>query len=35
MVFHWGLGDSKSPQVSRIFLSILAVLNNQLRPGID
>ena len=28
MVFHWSLGDSKSPQVSRILLSILAVLNN-------
>ena len=28
MVFHWGLGDSKSPQVSRTLLSIVAVLNN-------
>ena len=28
MVFHWGLSDSKSPQVSRTFLSILADLNN-------
>ena len=28
MVFHWSLSDSKSPQVSRTFLSILAVLNN-------
>ena len=28
MVFHWSLSDSKSPQVSRILLSILAVLNN-------
>ena len=28
MVFHWSLSDSKSPQVSRNFLSILAVLNN-------
>ena len=28
MVFHWSLSDSKSPQVSRIFLSILVVLNN-------
>ena len=28
MVFHWSLGDSKSPKVSRTFLSILAVLNN-------
>ena len=28
MVFHWILSDSKSPQVSRTFLSILAVLNN-------
>ena len=28
MVFHWSLSDSKSPQVSRAFLSILAVLNN-------
>ena len=26
--FHWSLSDSKSPQVSRILLSILAVLNN-------
>ena len=28
MVFHWSLGDSKSPQVSRTLLSILAVLSN-------
>ena len=28
MVFHWSLSDSKSPQVTRIFLSILAVHNN-------
>ena len=28
MVFHWSLNDSKSPQVSRILLSILAVHNN-------
>ena len=28
MVFNWSLGDSKSPQVSRTFLSILVVLNN-------
>ena len=28
MVFHWSLSDSKSPQVSRTFLSILAILNN-------
>ena len=28
MVFHWSLSDSKSPQVSRIRLSILAFLNN-------
>ena len=28
MVFHRRLSDSKSPQVSRTFLSILAVLNN-------
>ena len=28
MVFHWGLSDSKSPQVSRTHLSILAVFNN-------
>ena len=27
MVFHWILRDSKSPQVSRTLLSILAVLN--------
>ena len=28
MVFHWSLSDSKSPQVSRILLSVLAILNN-------
>ena len=28
MVFHWSLSESKSPQVSRTLLSILAVLNN-------
>ena len=28
MVFHWSLRDSKSPQVFRTLLSILAVLNN-------
>ena len=28
MVFHWGLWDSKSPQVSGTLLSILAVLSN-------
>ena len=28
MVFHWSLSDSKSPQVSRTRLTILAVLNN-------
>ena len=28
MAFHWSLSDSKSPQVSRSLLSILAVLNN-------
>ena len=28
MFFHWSLCDSKSPQVSRTLLSILAVLNN-------
>ena len=28
MVFHWNLSDSKSPQVSRTLLSILAVFNN-------
>ena len=28
MGFHWSLSDSKSPQVSRTLLSILAVLNN-------
>ena len=28
MVFHGSLSDSKSPQVSRTLLSILAVLNN-------
>ena len=30
MVIHWSLSDSKSPQVSRTLLSILAVLNNAL-----
>ena len=29
MVFHWSLSDSKSPQVSRALLSILAILNNS------
>ena len=28
MVFHWRLCDSKSPQVSRTLLSILAVFSN-------
>ena len=28
MVFHWSLSDSKSPQVSRTLLSILAVLSS-------
>ena len=28
MVSHWSLDDSKSPQISRILLSILANLNN-------
>ena len=28
MVFTWSLSDSKSPQVSRTLLSILAVVNN-------
>ena len=28
IVFHWRLSDSKSPQVSRTLLSILAVFNN-------
>ena len=28
MVFHWSLSDSKSPQVFRTLLGILAVLNN-------
>ena len=28
IVFHWSLSDSKSPQASRTFLSILAVLSN-------
>ena len=27
MVFHWRLSDSKSPQVSRTLLNILAVFN--------
>ena len=30
MVFHWSLSDSKSLQVSRTLLSILAVLNNAI-----
>ena len=29
MVFHWRLCDSKSPEVLRTLLSILAVLNNS------
>ena len=28
MVFHWSLSDSKSLQVSRTLLSILAILSN-------
>ena len=28
MVFHWSLSDSKSPQVPRTLLGIMAVLNN-------
>ena len=28
MVFQWSLSDSKSPQVPRTLLSILAVLSN-------
>ena len=28
MIFHWNLSDSKSPQVSRTLLSIVAVRNN-------
>ena len=28
MVFRWSLSDSKSPQVSRTLLSILAILSN-------
>ena len=28
MIFHWSLNDSKSPQVSKTILSILADLNN-------
>ena len=28
MIFYWGLGDSKSPQVSRTFLSILVDLSD-------
>ena len=28
MVFHWSLSDSKSPQVSKALLSILADLSN-------
>ena len=30
MVFHWRLSDSKSPQVSRTLLSILAVFNDAI-----
>ena len=30
MVFPWSLSDSKSPQVSRTLLSILAVLSNAI-----
>ena len=30
MVFLWSLRTSKSPQVSKIFLSILAILNNAI-----
>ena len=30
MVFHWILSDSKSPQVYRTLLSILAVLNHAI-----
>ena len=30
MIFHWNLSDSKSFQVSRTLLSILADLNNTL-----
>ena len=30
MVFHWGLSDSKSPQVSWILLSILVDLDNAI-----
>ena len=30
MVFHWRLSDSKSPQISRTLLSILAIFNNAL-----
>ena len=30
MVFQWSLSDSKSPQVSKSLLGILAVLNNAL-----
>ena len=28
MIFHWSLSDSKSPQISRTFLSILLDPNN-------
>ena len=30
MVFHWSLSDSKSPQVFKTLLSILADLNNAI-----
>ena len=32
MVFHWSLSDSKSPQVSRTLISILADFNNSVVP---
>ena len=35
MVFHWSLSDSKSPQVSRTRLSILAVLSNAVYPSVN
>ena len=33
MIFHWNLSNSKSPQVSRSLISILAVLNNAGVPA--
>ena len=34
MIFHRRLSDSKSPQVSRTLLSILAVFNRDIGPAV-